>query len=86
MPLPAGAELDNDDSGIRPSKQPPISIGGTLAYQCPGVKSVMPTERNITKPKQTNKTIKNKTKQNKPTNETGTKIIILTAQLLHTLA
>jgi hypothetical protein len=31
---------DNDDSGLRPSKQPPIAIGGTVAYQCPGVKSV----------------------------------------------
>jgi len=25
---------------LRPSKQPPIPFGGTLTYQCPGVKSV----------------------------------------------
>jgi len=41
LPLPSGAAQDADDSGLRPSKQPPIAIGGTLSYQCPGVKSVI---------------------------------------------
>ena len=47
LPLPSGADLNNDDSGLRPSKQPPIAIGGTLTYQCPGVKSVTPIKKNI---------------------------------------
>lgn len=40
LPLPSGANQNVDDSGLRPSKQPPIPFGGTLTYQCPGVKSV----------------------------------------------
>ena len=29
-----------DTSGLRPTRQPPIPVGDSLSYQCPGMKSI----------------------------------------------
>lgn len=40
LPMPPNADQDRDSSGLRPSRQPPIPVGGALTYDCPQMKSI----------------------------------------------
>ena len=40
LEMPDKSEDNRDTSGLRPNKLPPIAIGDTVTYQCPGIKSI----------------------------------------------
>lgn len=40
LPMPFNAIDNRDTSGLRPTRQPPIPVGDSLSYQCPGMKSI----------------------------------------------
>ena len=40
LEMPDKSEDNRDTSGLRPNKLPPIAIGDTVTYQCPGMKSI----------------------------------------------
>ena len=40
LPMPKKSLEDRDTSGLRPDRQPPIPVGGSVRYQCPQMKSI----------------------------------------------
>ena len=49
LEMPDKSEDNRDTSGLRPNKLPPIAIGDTVTYQCPGMKSIKAQCLKITK-------------------------------------
>ena len=49
LEMPDKSEDNRDTSGLRPNKSPPIAIGDTVTYQCPGMKSIKAQCLKITK-------------------------------------
>ena len=40
LPMPYSSDEGRDTSGLRPSRPPPIPVGGSLQYECPPMKSI----------------------------------------------